>query len=153
MKLTHSLTALWLGLAAGQALACYTVYDPSGRVVYNDEAPPVDMSRPLHETLPARFADAHMVFDNQAACDSIEPLSPSVALRGGTPLLTDQSSARAMKVPYALLAGGIALVGAGDARTGPGVTVVPAQTFAGAPSTGLAVMGNAPALGSIPPAR
>src|SRR5690242_14112214 len=92
MKLTHSLTALLLGLAAGPALACYTVYDRSGRVVYNDEAPPVDMSRPLHETLAARFGDVHMVFDAQAACDSIEPLSPAVALRGGAPLLTDQRS-------------------------------------------------------------
>jgi hypothetical protein len=153
MKLTHSLTALLLGLAAGQALACYTVYDRSGRVVYNGEAPPVDMSRPLHETLAARFGDAHMVFDTQAACDSIEPMSTAFTSRAGTPLLTDQRSARAMNVPYALLAGGIALVGAGDARTGPGVTVIPAQTFAGAPSSELAAMGNAPAPGSIPPAR
>ena len=44
-----------LGSASMQAAACYTVYDPSDRVVYHESVPPVDMSRPLHETLPARF--------------------------------------------------------------------------------------------------
>jgi len=153
MKLKQSLPALLLGLAAGQALACYTVYDRSGRVVYNGEAPPVDMSRPIHETLPARFPDAHMVFDTQAGCDSIAPVSPLAASRGGTPLLTDGRIARAMNVPYTVLAGGIALVQPGDARTGPGVTIIPAETFAGAPNSETSVMGNAPALSSIRPAR
>jgi hypothetical protein len=139
MKLKQSLLSLLLGLAAGQALACYTVYDRSGRVVYNEETPPVDMSRPIHETLPARFADAnaHLVFDAQADCDSIAPLSRETASRGGTPLLTDVRTARAMKVPHTVLAGGIALVQPDDARTAPG----------------LSVMGNAATPSSIRPAR
>ena len=153
MKLERALLAMLLGLAAGQALACYTVYDRSGRVVYNDEAPPVDMSRPIHETLPTRFPDAHMVFDIETGCDSIAPLSPVIASRGGTALLTDRRTARAMNVPYTVLAGGIALVQPGDARTGPGVTIIPAQTFAGAPNSEQSVMGNAPALSSTRPAR
>jgi hypothetical protein len=178
MKLKPSLLALLLGLAAGQALACYTVYDRAGRVVYNDEAPPVDMSRPIHETLPARFPDAHMAFDTQTACDSIAPLSPVIASRAGTPLLTDRRTARAMNVPYTMLAGGIALVQPGDARTGPGVTIIPAEAFAAAPANGgtvitelreapvtigqpgdgaaireQSVMGNAPAPSSSRPAR
>ena len=72
MKIQRVLSALLLGLAAGPVLACYTVYDRSGRVVYN--------------------------------------------------------------VPYTLLAGGIALVQAGDARAAPGVTVVPAQALAAVPA-------------------
>jgi hypothetical protein len=134
MKVEQSLLALLLGLAAGQALACYTVYDRSGRVVYNEETPPVDMSRPIRETLPARFPDAHMVFDTQTDCDSIAPLSPLSASSGGTPLLTEPRTARAMNVPYTVLAGGIALIRPGDARTRPGVTIIPAAALAGAPA-------------------
>jgi hypothetical protein len=78
-----------------------------------------------------------------------------------------------------MLAGGIALVQPGDARAGPGVTVIPAAAFAGAPArreavitelrdppmtivqsgdrttigSELSVMGNAPAAGSNRPAR
>ena len=178
MKVQQPLLALLLALAAGQALACYTVYDRSGRVVYNEATPPVDMSRPIHETLPARFPDAHMVFDTQATCDSIAPLAPLAASRGGTPLLTDRRTARAMNAPHTVLAGGIALVQPGDAHSGPGVTIIPAAAFAGAPASPgtvitelreppmtivqsgdrtaiseSSVMGNAPAPSSSRPAR
>ena len=60
-----------LGSASMQAAACYTVYDPSDRVVYHESVPPVDMSRPLHETLPARFPGGHMVFDTDTDCAHI----------------------------------------------------------------------------------
>ena len=135
MKIGQALLACLLGLAVPHALACYTVYDRDGNVVYNEETPPVDMSRPLHETLPDRFPGGHMVFDTQAWCDSIVPLSPLVAARGGTPLLTDRRTARAMNVPYTMLPGGIALVQARDARVRPGVTVVPAEALAALPRT------------------
>jgi hypothetical protein len=134
MNLKRSLLPLLLGVAAGQALACYTVYDRSGRVLYNEETPPVDMSRPIHETLPARFPAAHLVFDAQAGCDSIAPLSLLTASPGVAPLLTEPRTARAMNVSYTVLAGGIALIRPGDARTRPGVTVIPAAALAGAPA-------------------
>lgn len=134
MKLEQALLACLLGLAAPNVLACYTVHDRSGRVVYNEETPPVDMSRPIHETLPSRFPGGHMVFDTQADCDAIVPMSPVLAgRRGATPLLTDRRTAQAMNVPYKVLAGGIALVQARDARVRPGVTVVPAEALAAAP--------------------
>ena len=57
-----------LGSASMQAAAsCYTVYDPSG-VVYHESTAPVDMSRPLHETMPARFPGGHMIFDTDTDC-------------------------------------------------------------------------------------
>ncbi len=131
MKAARTLLACVLALAGTQALACYTVYDRAGRVVYNEETPPVDMSRPLHETLPARFPGAHMVFDEQATCDSIVPVSRlAAASRLGSPLLTDRRTAQALHVPYSVVAGGIALVPAGRVRLSPGVTVVPAESFA-----------------------
>lgn len=120
-----------LAFASHVALACYTVYDPSGRVVYQSEQPPVDMSRPLHETIPARFPGGQLVFDGASECTVIN----SVAVgRGGTvmastsPLLTDESTARAMRVRHASLGRGIALVAPGDVRMGPGVMVVPSPT-------------------------
>jgi hypothetical protein len=130
MKLGRTLLAGLLALAGTHALACYTVYDRNGGVVYNEETPPVDMSRPIHETLPARFPGAHMVFDEQAACDSIVPLSRLAEARGGSPLLTDRRTAEALHVPYTIVAGGIALVAPGNVRLSPRVTVVPSESFA-----------------------
>jgi hypothetical protein len=127
MKFRYRLLALLLGLAAGQALACYTVYDRLGRVAYSDPAPPVDMSRPLHETLPARFPGGHMVFDTQADCAAISPPLPRVAAGEGAPLLTDRWMAEAMNVPYTALQGGIVVVEPRHAWFGPSVTVVPAR--------------------------
>jgi hypothetical protein len=142
MNIGQALLACLLGLAAPPALGCYTVYDRDGYVVYNEETPPVDMSRPLHETLPDRFPGGHMVFDTQAWCDSIMPLSPFVAARGGTPLLTDRRTAQSMYVPYTMLPGGIALVQARDAWVRPGVTLVPAEALAASPPASRTVMGG-----------
>lgn len=67
-------------LAAGQAAAqCYTVYDRNNRVLYHAAESPVDMSRPLHETVEAAFPGGHMVFDNFSACSDLRPLTPPVA--------------------------------------------------------------------------
>jgi hypothetical protein len=99
-----------LGSASMQATACYTVYDPSDRVVYHESVPPVDMSRPLHETLPARFPGGHMIFDTGTDCAHI------VVTATGTQsyrLLTDQQTALDMKLPYAMLGHGMALVWTG----------------------------------------
>ena len=99
-----------LGSASMQAVACYTVYDPSDRVVYHESVPPVDMSRPLHETLPTRFPGGHMIFATDTDCANI------VVTATGTPsyrLLTDQQTALEMQLPYALLGNGLALVWTG----------------------------------------
>lgn len=119
-----------LGAASLNALACYTVYDQSSRVVYNGEAPPVDMSLPLHDALAARYPGAHMVFDTQASCPSIAAAPVARIARNGTPLLTNTRTAQAMGANYIPLAGGIAMVQPGEATMKPGVTVVPAQAVA-----------------------
>lgn len=131
MKLAKPL--LLCALLAGASLqanaACYTVYDQSNRVMYSGERPPVDMSLPIHETLPARFPGGHMIFDTATDCPSIAA-SRLAPVRGGTPLLTDASTARAMNVPHVQLAGGIALVRPENAVMRPGVTVMPATALA-----------------------
>lgn len=118
--------------ASFNAAACYTVYDRANRIVYQGEESPVDMSRPIHETLPLRYPGGQLVFDNQTDCTSVNLRSPTVAYsdRMVSPLLTDASSARAMHAPYTLVENNIALVQPSDARMAPGLTFIPPDTTA-----------------------
>lgn len=72
MKLKLALLCV-LGLASANALACYTVYDRSNRVMYQGAEPPVgvDMSQPLHRALERRYPGAHMVFNAGDACEPV----------------------------------------------------------------------------------
>jgi hypothetical protein len=145
-----------LGAASLDAAACYTVYDRSERVVYQSSVPPVDMSRPIHETLPLRYPGGHLIFDTSADCQAIGPVATR---RGGrdtgtsSPLLTDERTAAAMKLPHTTLAGGIALVQARDANMAPGLTFVPAAVpvtaLAAANPPNTAMMGAGPRRGPV----
>lgn len=57
-----------LGLAAANAMACYTVYDGANRIAYQGEKPPVDMSQPIHRQIQARYPGGHMMFEQTADC-------------------------------------------------------------------------------------
>ncbi|MEO5669178.1 MAG: hypothetical protein ABIR26_00675 [Ramlibacter sp.] len=70
MKLKLALLCA-VGLASANAMACYTVYDRNDRVLYQGETAPVDMSRPLHETLGRSYPGAQMVFDQAESCSSV----------------------------------------------------------------------------------
>lgn len=140
-----------LGLLGLDAMACFTVYDRSDRVVYQSQTPPVDMSRPLHETVPARFPGGHMIFELGADCHVISSVAAGRGERSvwtSSPLLTDARTARSMGLPYREMAAGVALVAPQDAVMLPGFTVLPAQ--AAVPAT--AAMG-APAGISSPAGR
>ena len=129
MKLKLALLCT-LGLASANAMAsCYTVYDRSNQVVYNAQTPPVDMSRPLHETLPLAFPGGHLVFGSGTDCPvdvpsrvSLKPVSPSKP----SPLLTDRRTAAALNLPHTLLPSGYALVNNPPASS-LGVTVLAAS--------------------------
>jgi hypothetical protein len=117
-----------LGLAPLPALACFTVFDRADRIVYLSEKPPVDMSLPLHETVPARFPGGHLVFDINQRC----PVTGSLAFGDGgvdvstsSPMLTDERTARALKTPYRALGRGVVLVQQKDAKMAPGLSVLP----------------------------
>lgn len=127
--LKRFLSGSLLALGALPALACYTVYDSANRVLYQGEQAPVDMSVPLHLTLPSRFPGGHMVFDTAAGCPTLAAARPAPE-PGGTPLLTNRQTAQAMRVPYTAMAGDIALVRPEAAAMRPGLTVVPSTTFA-----------------------
>lgn len=117
MKPSKPLLMSFLAVAASlPAHACYTVYDAASRVVYRSTQAPVDMSRPLHDTLPQRFPGGHMVFDTASSCEAIVPEGPRrVAAAGPAPLLTDRGSAEAAGVNYAALSRDIVMVQPRDA--------------------------------------
>ena len=93
MKLSHAVLAATLALGAGQAMACYQVFDRNNQVVYSGEKPPVDMSRPLHETLPARFPGGHLVFAGDRDCPTQGRLRVA-STTGRSPLLVDIRTAK-----------------------------------------------------------
>lgn len=125
-QVTRFLFCSLLALASAQAMACYTVYDRSNRVLYQGEEAPVDMRLQIRDALATRFPGGHMVFDTTTDCPEVNVLAPPPP-RGGTALLTDRHTAQAMRLPYTQLAGGIALVQSGSTRMDPGITVVPAE--------------------------
>ncbi|MCA0309768.1 MAG: hypothetical protein LCH72_03650 [Proteobacteria bacterium] len=74
-----------LGAATGAQAACYTVLGPKGQILSESPNPPVDMSLPLHQSVPERFGSgAVMVFGlTDGACgqtvDLDDALLPTVA--------------------------------------------------------------------------
>jgi hypothetical protein len=85
--------ALALSTLGAQAMACFTVYNPAGVIVYSGNDTPIDMSYQIHERLPAVFPGGHMVFDSDTSCQSIDMrrVSPqfsngyvTTAMRNGT---------------------------------------------------------------------
>jgi hypothetical protein len=67
-------------IALPASATCYTVVGSKGRVIYQSTQAPIDMSRQIHETLPARFPDGHLVFSlRDTSCPEILPLQLSSA--------------------------------------------------------------------------
>ncbi|HYF18718.1 MAG TPA: hypothetical protein VEA40_12695 [Ramlibacter sp.] len=127
MNFARAAVALLAALAAGQALACYTVYDRGNRVLYRAQTPPVDMSRPLSETLQAAYPGGHLVFGQEADCPRINdaplPQMPMVSANGKSPLLTDRATASKLGLPHTVLPSGIALVRERPDDMRPGITL------------------------------
>jgi hypothetical protein len=121
------LGAVVLGLAAMNAMACYTVYDKSNRIAYQGFDAPVDMSQPLSTALQARFPGGHMVFEQNSDCPAIS--------------LGQLSRPAGIPAPA-----NTAVMGAGPAQKvamvqpSPMRSTVPASAYAGIPNT--AVMGG-----------
>lgn len=49
-------------LVQAASAACYLVYAPDNTVVYRSLQPPVDLSMPLHATMPLVAPGGHLVF-------------------------------------------------------------------------------------------
>ena len=131
-----------LGLAVTQAMACYTVYDKSDRVVYSSQLPPVDMSLPLHETLPKAYPGSHMVFVTGAKCEREEMTPQTIASAlVASPLLTDRRSASDLKLPHVILDSGAALIKQRPANMKPGVVLTerPLELAANRPRSNIVI--------------
>jgi hypothetical protein len=119
-----------VALASAQAFAgCYTVYDHDNRILYQSEKPPVDMSLPLHDTLPQRFPGGSMVFDTDGGCPVVSPVAMGnggPVTRTASPLLTDVGTAQRLGLPHTSVGRGVAVVPPATVGMEPGVTVVPA---------------------------
>src|SRR3982751_1661800 len=138
-------------LAGANAMACYTVYDAGGRVVYRGLEAPVDMSLPLHQALSGRFpAGTSLVFDQAPTCAPVNiaqvarptgPMVPVNTIRmertgrqvsptSAAPLLTDRDTAMREHLPHTTVAGDIVLVPAEAAARASLSTfpVIPADT-------------------------
>ncbi len=75
--------ALCTGLFSQAAgAACYVVYGPAQQVVYRSTQPPVDLSYPLHETVPMLVPGATLVFslDNHGCDSEVNRLAQSTRL-------------------------------------------------------------------------
>ena len=140
MKLKLALVCT-IGFASVNAMAaCYTIYDRANHVVYNSQTPPVDMSRPLHETVPIAFPGGSLVFNSSMDCprqgDAALLTAPAAPARP-SPLLTDRRTADALHLPHTILPSGVALI-SNPPASGLGVTVVATSSpapVAAAPAT------------------
>jgi hypothetical protein len=120
-----AITAVLLGMAAGNALACYTVYDRANKIVYYAQTPPFDMTPPFNDRLQQRFPGGHMVFGNTSDCPARQAgYNPAKAPATTAPLLTDRQTAEDMKLPHKELQGGVVVVDKPPANMKPGFTVM-----------------------------
>ncbi len=114
-----------LGLAAGNAAACFTVYDRTNAIVYYAQTPPVDMTPPFNEKLQKVFPGSHLVFGSTTGCPvkqaGYNPARPPAAT---SPLFTDKRTAEEMKLSHSVLPNGAALVAKPPVGMRPGFTVM-----------------------------
>ena len=79
--LLYATAAVVAGMFSQAATAaCYVVYGPDQEVIYRSVEPPVDLSRPLHETLPQVAPGGTLVFSLDSQGCELEinklPLQP-----------------------------------------------------------------------------
>lgn len=78
-----TLAVLALTAASWAQAACYTVYDSKNQVAYRSALPPVDMSKPLHETQRQLPAGSRLVFspDNNICVAEVNELPGAKSLK------------------------------------------------------------------------
>ncbi|WP_425549928.1 hypothetical protein [Comamonas faecalis] len=79
--------------------ACYVVYDNAQQVVYRSQTPPVDLSKPLHETLPGIAPGGALVFSlGNSGCErEFNRLPATDTLRHGAAQRTRTAASRRLK--------------------------------------------------------
>ena len=114
-----------LGLAAGNAAACFTVYDRTNAIVYYAQTPPVDMTPPFNDRLQKVFPGSHLVFGSTTGCPVKQAgYNPARPPGVSAPLFTDKRTAEEMKLNHTVLPNGAALVAKPPTGMRPGFTVL-----------------------------
>ena len=114
-----------LGLATGNAAACFTVYDRSNAIVYYAQTPPVDMTPPFNDKLQKVFPGSHLVFGSTTGCPVKQAgYNPAKPPGVTSPLFTDKRTAEEMKLNHTVLPNGAALVAKPPTSMRPGFTVM-----------------------------
>ena len=114
-----------LGLAAGNAAACFTVYDRTNAIVYYAQTPPVDMTPPFNDKLQKVFPGSHLVFGSTTGCPVKQAgYNPSRPPAATSPLFTDKQTAEEMKLNHTVLPNGAAMVAKPPTGMRPGFTVM-----------------------------
>jgi hypothetical protein len=80
---TTALALLALTASAWSQAACYTVYNGKNEAIYRSAQPPVDLSKPLHETQNQLPAGSRLVFtpDNNVCMTEVNELPDTKALK------------------------------------------------------------------------
>jgi len=114
-----------VALAAGNAAACFTVYDRTNAIVYYAQTPPIDMTPPFNDKLQKVFPGSHLVFGSTTGCPvkqaGYNPAKPPAAT---SPLFTDKRTAEDMKLNHTVLPNGAAMVAKPPTGMRPGFTVM-----------------------------
>ena len=100
---TLNLLALTIACAvsASASAACFTVLGKDGQTIFQSDTTPVDLSMPLHETVPARFdPGASMVFSMDTLATDCIPVgakSEAQAKRGDDVMSTVFANVRPLQ--------------------------------------------------------
>lgn len=104
---TLNLLALTIAcsVSASASAACFTVLSKDGKTLHQSDTTPVDLSLPLHETVPARFGPgASMVFSMDTLATDCIPVgarSEVQAQRGDDVMSTVFANVRPLRRPSA----------------------------------------------------
>jgi hypothetical protein len=107
MELMKKLLALATSciLCASASAACYTVLAKDGKAIYQSDTTPVNLSYPLHETVPVRFGEgATMVFSIETRSSDCVPIGvrkESDVARGDNVMSTVFANVRSLDRPPA----------------------------------------------------
>lgn len=90
-------------ICATASAACFTVLNKDGQTIHQSDSTPVDLSLPLHETVPARFGPgASMVFSMDSLASDCIPVGVKKdveATRGDNVMSTVFANVRTLERP------------------------------------------------------
>ena len=80
MRILNCGVGLCMSMLAMPAMACFTVYDRTSRVVYSGMDAPIDMRYQILDRLPQAFPGGHLVFGSSPDCPSVDTRKVSPVL-------------------------------------------------------------------------